>query len=61
MAFYNYYRRTVIVFYIAFAEATLFSVSWASSSEYFFFVLVNDLYISDPLEANKRQDICIFQ
>ena len=25
------------------------------------FVLVNDLYIGDPLEANKRQEICIFQ
>ena len=32
-------------FIIAFAEATLFSVSWASSSEYFVFVFVNDLYI----------------
>ena len=41
---------------MAFAEATLLSVSWASSSEYFF-VLVNDLYIGDPLEANKRQEI----
>ena len=40
-------------FYIAFAEATLFSVSCASRSEYFCFVLVNDLYIGDPLEANK--------
>ena len=48
-------------FIIAFAEADLFSVSWASSSEYFFFVLVNDLYIGDPLEANKRREICIFQ
>ena len=48
------------MFNIAFAEATLFSVSCASSSEYFF-VLVNDLYIGDPLEANKRQEICIFQ
>ena len=27
----------------------------------FVFVLVNDLYIGDPLEANKRQEICIFQ
>ena len=26
-----------------------------------FFALVNDLYIGDPLEANKRQEICIFQ
>ena len=26
-----------------------------------FFVVVNDLYIGDPLEANKRQEICIFQ
>ena len=25
------------------------------------FVLVNDLYIGDPLEANKTQEICIFQ
>ena len=25
------------------------------------FVYVNDLYIGDPLEANKRQEICIFQ
>ena len=25
------------------------------------FVLVNDLYIGDPLEANKTQNICIFQ
>ena len=32
--------------FIAFAEATLFSVSWAPSSEYFF--LVKDLYIGDP-------------
>ena len=30
-------------------------------SIFFFFVLVNDLYIGDPLEANKRQEICIFQ
>ena len=36
------------------------SVSWASSSEYFF-VLVNNLYIGDLLEANKRQEICIFK
>ena len=52
------------MFIIAFAEATLFSVSWASSSEYFFFFfffLVNDLYIGDPLEASKKQEICIFQ
>ena len=48
------------MFYYAFAEATLFSVSWASSSEYFF-VLVNNLYIGNVLEANKRQEICIFQ
>ena len=27
----------------------------------FFLVLVNDLYIGDPLEANKLQEICIFQ
>ena len=26
-----------------------------------FFVLVNDLYIGDPLEANKTHEICIFQ
>ena len=26
-----------------------------------FFVLINDLYKDDPLEANKRQEICIFQ
>ena len=25
------------------------------------FVLVNDLYIGDPLEANKTQEISIFQ
>ena len=25
------------------------------------FVLVNDLYIGDPLEANLTQEICIFQ
>ena len=25
------------------------------------FVLVNDLYIGDPLKANKTQKICIFQ
>ena len=24
-----------------------------------FFALVNDLYIGDPLEANKTQEICI--
>ena len=48
------------MFNITFAEATLFSVSCALSSEYFF-VLVNDLYIGDPLEANKTQEICIFQ
>ena len=48
------------MFNIAFAEATDLSVSCASSSEYFF-VLVNDLLISDPLEANKTQEICIFQ
>ena len=27
----------------------------------FFFVLVNDLYIGDPLEANKTHEICILQ
>ena len=26
-----------------------------------FFVLVNDLYTGDPLEANKSQEICTFQ
>ena len=25
-----------------------------------FFVLVNDLYIGDPFEANKTQEICIY-
>ena len=25
------------------------------------FVLVNDLYMGDPLEASKTQEICIFQ
>ena len=25
----------------------------------FFFFLVNDLYIGDPVEANKRQEMCI--
>ena len=25
------------------------------------FALVNDLYIGDPLKANKRHEICIFQ
>ena len=54
-------KEELLCFIIAFAEATLFSVSWASSSEYFFFVLVNDLYRGDPLEANKRQEICIIQ
>ena len=39
-------------FNIAFSEATLYSVSCALSSEYFL-VLVNDLYIGNPLEANK--------
>ena len=43
----------LLTFIIAFAEATLFSASWASSSDYFFFVLVNDLYIGNPLEAKK--------
>ena len=47
-------------FKIAFAEAILFSVSCALSSAYFL-VLVNDLYIGNPLEANKTQEICIFQ
>ena len=28
---------------------------------FFFFALVNDLYIGDSLEANKRQEICMFQ
>ena len=28
---------------------------------FFFFFLVNDFYIGDPLEANKTQEICIFQ
>ena len=46
-------------FNIAFAEATLSSVSCALSSEYFL-VLVNDIYIGNPLEANKTQEICIF-
>ena len=27
----------------------------------FVLFLVNDLYIGDPLEANKTQDICKFQ
>ena len=26
----------------------------------FLVVLVDDLYIGDPLEANKRQEICMF-
>ena len=26
-----------------------------------FLVLVNDLYIGDPLEANKTQEVYIFQ
>ena len=39
-------------FNIAFAETTLFGVPCASSSQYCF-VLVNDLYIGDTLEANK--------
>ena len=26
-----------------------------------FLVLVNDVYIGDPLKANKTQEICIFQ
>ena len=39
-------------FNIAFAEATLFSVPCALSSEYLL-VLVNDLYIGNPLGANK--------
>ena len=33
-------------------------MSCVSSSEYFF-VLVNDVHIGDPLEANKTQEICI--
>ena len=48
------------MFIIAFAEATFFSVSCVLSSEYFF-VLVNDRYIGDPLEANITQEICSFQ
>ena len=40
----------------AFTEATIFSISRVSSSEYFLF-LVNDLYIGDPLDANKAQHI----
>ena len=47
------------MFNIAFAEATLFSVSCVSSL-CLYFALVNDLYISDPLKANKTQEICIF-
>ena len=27
----------------------------------FIFFLVNDLYIDDPLEANKTQEICVFR
>ena len=39
----------------------LFSVFHGVSSSEYCFVLVNYLYIGDPLEANKRQEICIFQ
>ena len=39
----------------------LFSVLHGLQALSIFFVLVNDLYISDSLEANKRQEICIFQ
>ena len=60
MAFYSYEGRTYVVFEYCFAEATLFSVSCPLSSEYFF-VSVNELYIGDSLEANKTQEICIFQ
>ena len=60
MAFTVIKEELLKLFIIVLAEATLFSVSWASSSEYFF-VLVKNLYIGDPLEANKRQEICIFQ
>ena len=35
-------------FDIAFAESTVFSVSCISSSEYFLFILVTELYIGDP-------------
>ena len=36
-------------------------LGYSLSSFEYFFVLVNDLYIGDSLEANKRQEICIFQ
>ena len=39
----------------------LFSVLHGLQALSIFFVLVNDLYIGDPSEANKRQEICIFQ
>ena len=34
---------------------------WVFFFFFFFFALVNDLYIGDSLEANKRQEICMFQ
>ena len=40
---------------------SLFSVFRGFQALCIFFVLVNDLYIGDPLEANKTQEICIFQ
>ena len=39
----------------------LFSVFHGLQALSILFVLVNDLFIGDPLEANKRQEICIFQ
>ena len=39
----------------------LFSVFHGLQALSIFFVLVNDLYMGDPLGANKRQEICIFQ
>ena len=42
-------------------QKPLFSVFHVLQALSIFFVLVNDLYIGDPLEANIRQEICIFQ
>ena len=39
----------------------LFSIFHVFQSLDIFFVLVNDLYIGDPLESNKTQEICLFQ
>ena len=54
----NFY--SVLILHLLKSLISVFHVFEALSIS-LFFVLVNNLYVGDPLEANKTQEICIFQ